>query len=101
PYMLPYKKKKTLVLWAFRARRPITGIAGCCARRERPSCRRPAEKRDEIAPLHVSRATVWRSLSGWLAAHSGYHRGTGRVLGADLNRSESPLSPQTPTSARL
>jgi len=30
--MLPYKKKETLVLWAFRERRPITGIAGCCAR---------------------------------------------------------------------
>jgi len=32
PYMLPYKKKKMLVLWAFRGRRPITGIPACCAR---------------------------------------------------------------------
>jgi len=30
--MPPYKKKETLVLWAFRERRPITGIAGYCAR---------------------------------------------------------------------
>src|SRR5262249_31869432 len=26
------QEEKTLVLWAFRERRPITGIAGCCAR---------------------------------------------------------------------
>src|SRR5215831_4669505 len=58
------------------------------ARRERPR-RRAAEKLDQFSPLHASRATVWRSLSGWLAAHSGYHGGTGQVLGADLNRSES------------
>jgi hypothetical protein len=29
----------------------------------------------------VSRATVWRSLSGWFAAHLGYHEGSARSLG--------------------
>src|SRR5262249_11498531 len=29
-------------------RNPTTGIAGCCARRERPRHRRPAEQRDEL-----------------------------------------------------
>ena len=33
-------------------RYPITGIAGCCARGERPRRRRAAEKRDEIASPH-------------------------------------------------
>src|SRR6516165_9268948 len=33
-------------------------------RRERPCGCRAADERDELAPLHVSRATVWRSLSG-------------------------------------
>src|SRR5258707_11779429 len=31
--------------------RPTTGIAGCCARRERPRSR-AAEQRDELAPPH-------------------------------------------------
>src|SRR5262245_44494436 len=44
------------------------------ARREWPNRRPAAEQRDELATLHVSRATLWRSLSGWLAAHSGYQK---------------------------
>jgi hypothetical protein len=32
-------------------RTPITGIAGCCARRERP-CRCAAEQRNELAAPH-------------------------------------------------
>src|SRR5262245_32647500 len=59
-----------------------------CARRERPRGR-AAEQDDELSPPHVSRATVWRSLSGWLAALSGYHGGVSQVLGADLKCSES------------
>ena len=59
------------------------------ARRERPRNRRAAEQGDELAPPHVSRATVWRSLSDWLAALSGYHGGTGQVLGTNLKCSES------------
>src|SRR5262249_30132077 len=58
------------------------------ARRERPRGR-AAEQDDELSPPHVSRATVWRSLSGWLAALSGYHGGVSQVLGADLKCSES------------
>jgi hypothetical protein len=34
------------------SRYPITGIAGCCARREWPHDRRAAEQRDELAPFH-------------------------------------------------
>ena len=45
------------------------------ARRERPRGR-AGEQDDELSPPHVSRATVWRSLSGWPAAQSGYHGGT-------------------------
>jgi hypothetical protein len=67
------------------------------ARRERPRGGSAADERDELAPLHVSRATVWRSLSGWLAAHSGYHGGTGQVLGANLNCSESRRWPAPQT----
>src|SRR5262249_59307233 len=40
-----------------------------CACRERPRGR-AAEQDDELSPPHVSRATVWRSLSGWLTALS-------------------------------
>jgi hypothetical protein len=32
---------------------PITGIAGCCARRERPRGCRAAEQRDELAATDV------------------------------------------------
>src|SRR5262249_32733758 len=56
PYMLPYKKKKMLVLWAFRERRPITGITICCLRacRERPCHRRAAAERgDELATFQL------------------------------------------------
>src|SRR5262249_50059814 len=67
---------------------PSDALALLRARRERPRRRAAADERDELSPPHVSRATVWRSLSGWLAAHSGYHRGTAQVLRADLNRSE-------------
>ena len=36
------------------AMNPITGIAGCCARRcERPRSRPAAKKGDELAPLHL------------------------------------------------
>jgi hypothetical protein len=31
--------------------KPITGVAGCCARRERPRRRRTAEQRDELASV--------------------------------------------------
>src|SRR5215207_10344856 len=31
-----------------------TGIAACCRRAPRPHCRRAAEKRDELAPLHCA-----------------------------------------------
>src|SRR5262249_30194123 len=34
-------------------RNPITGIAGCCARRERPRRRRAAEQRYELATLET------------------------------------------------
>jgi hypothetical protein len=34
-------------------RNPTTGIAACCARRERPRRRRDAEQRDEFAPSQV------------------------------------------------
>src|SRR5262249_50233496 len=57
-------------------------------RPERPRGR-AAEQDDELSPPHVSRATVWRSLSGWLAALSGYHGGVSQDLGADLKCSES------------
>jgi len=33
-------------------RNPITGIAACCARRQRPAGRSAAEERDEVAPSH-------------------------------------------------
>jgi hypothetical protein len=33
-------------------REPITGIADCCARRERPRNRRAAEQGDELAAFH-------------------------------------------------
>src|SRR6516164_274280 len=33
-------------------RNPTTGIAGCCARRERPSRPRAAEQRHELAAFH-------------------------------------------------
>jgi hypothetical protein len=33
-------------------RNPITFIAGCCARRDRPPSRRATEKRDELAAFH-------------------------------------------------
>jgi hypothetical protein len=58
------------------------------ARRERPRRCRAAEKLDQFSPLHVSRATVWRSLSGWPAAQSGYHGGTGQVLCFRCRRAE-------------
>ena len=36
-------------------RKPITGIAGCCAlRQQRPRNRRAAEQRDELPPLCMS-----------------------------------------------
>jgi hypothetical protein len=35
-------------------RNPITGIADCCARRERPRDRRAAEQRNELASFHYS-----------------------------------------------
>jgi hypothetical protein len=40
-------------------RKPITGIAGCGARGERP-CRRAAEQRDEPTALHVWMAPAWQ-----------------------------------------
>src|SRR5262245_32082307 len=49
---------------------------------------RAAEKLDQFSPLRVSRATVWRSLSGWPAAQSGYHGGTGQVLCFRCRRAE-------------
>ena len=45
-------------------RKPITGIAGCCAlRRERPRRRRAAEQRDELAPPHHSITSSARASS--------------------------------------
>src|SRR5262249_22847173 len=47
-------------------RNPTTGIAGCCARGERPRHRRAAEQRDELAPCAVVHrlpsGTRWGSL---------------------------------------
>jgi hypothetical protein len=34
-------------------RNPMVGIAGCCARGERPCGRRPAEKRNELTSPHI------------------------------------------------
>src|SRR5262249_38979988 len=52
-------------------RNPATGIAGCCALRERPRGRRAAEQRDELAALHsiTSSARASRAVSAdfWVA----------------------------------
>jgi hypothetical protein len=52
------KRSQTTYAWslpepAAAAIRPITGIAGCCARHERPRRRRAAEQRDELASFQL------------------------------------------------
>ena len=52
-----------------RLRDPITGTPGCCARAERPRCRRAAECHDKVAPSH---ATLLRELTQFaFSAQSG------------------------------
>jgi len=47
--------------WASLLRNPITGIADCCARRERPRNGGTAYKRDELASPHVEHGASFPS----------------------------------------
>src|SRR5262249_44570340 len=45
-------------------RKPTTGIARCCARRERPRRRSAADERDKVAPLHLRGHSITSSARG-------------------------------------
>src|SRR5215831_20383462 len=69
---LPWRKAATRCVASaseVSRRKPITGIAGCCARRERPRSRAP-EQHDERAPLHVWMAPAWQEITSRAAQKS-------------------------------
>ena len=84
-------------------RNPATGIAGCCALRERPRSRRAANQRDELAASHCPMPPVPQTKVSTALLRCGFHFGLGRLRSTttELGEATRPCMravPSTPTT---